>query len=85
VYWNYYLKSFSSELLIIIMPPKMTHDQCCLKVCFICGNEAGKGDRKITEAEVKLIKAHVLHSFNPGDERYLDLIFYLLGDYLILI
>ena len=55
------------------MPPKMTHDQCCLKVCFICGNEAGKGDRKITEAEVKLIKAHVLHSFNPGDERYLDL------------
>ena len=55
------------------MPPRLTHTQCCLKVCFICGNEAGKGDRKITEAEVKLIKAHVMHSFNPKDDRYLEL------------
>ena len=50
--------------------PRLTHTRCCEKVCFVCGNEWGKGDRKITAAEVLLIKEHIMYSYNPSDDRF---------------
>ena len=52
------------------MPPKMTHAQCCDIVCLICGNESGsRGNRKISQAEVPIIKEHVLPGYDPQDDR----------------
>ena len=59
-----------SRLKTIRMKPKMTHYQCREKVCLVCGNESGhRGDRKLTEDEIKLIKEHVMDDFDPKDER----------------
>ena len=54
------------------MPPKMTHAQCCEVVCLIYGNEAGRGDRKISPAEIPLIKEHVLPGYDPQDDRFVS-------------
>lgn len=54
------------------MPPKMTHSQCCEVVCLICGNEAGRGDRRISQAEIPLIKEYVLPGYDPQDDRFIN-------------
>ena len=57
------------QRLSCTMPSKLTHSQCCDSVCLICGNEAGRGDRKITQAEIYLIREHVMPGYDPRDER----------------
>ena len=36
------------------------------------GNEAGRGDRKISPAEIPLIKEHVLPGYDPQDDRFVN-------------
>jgi hypothetical protein len=55
------------------MPYKrLTHEQCRLRVCFVCGNEEGKKNqlRGIGIEDGKLIKEHILSDYTVLDSRY---------------
>ena len=51
---------------------KLSHKQCCEKVCFICGNESGKGDRRINQNDILHIREHVMPTYDPDDERLVE-------------